>query len=288
MVSLLLTSLLAFPAAADSSDAFSAALHVRARRATVLIRNLTDSSRSTGAIVGVDRRSGYAYIVGCMHGLDGVEPLTSGQVTVDLFSARTAATNPTERCSDVELVAGNRTADVSVLRFRPSSPGDIAVIPLCPPSLRLDPGMPVMTVGAADNGYPTFRYGAVVSTSATEPRTTISTEAARGRSGGPTIDDRGFLVGCTVLFGKQPGESIVASRDALLDVCDTAGLSWLYSEPRQLAGKDFAFGVLKLLLLRLLIHFTRLHQRSQSSCTLVTRTVSLGYASGSPSNPSSR
>ena len=111
------------------------------------------------------------------------------------------------------------------------------VVPLCPPDkLKIKTPTTVMTLGAIMDGSPEIKIDRV---KGRKPiKKPDGTEALyweanipqqRGRSGGPMIDSRGYVIG--IASGTQHQKGYYTCIDEILKALQGAGYDWLFKEP---------------------------------------------------------
>ena len=211
----------------DSPD-FPKAAQEAAVTATVRVKNLTKGNGGTGAVVG---RSGpFVYVLTANHVVAGTE-----RVEVATFSARSYP-KPETVSASAEVVARSEEADLAVLRLVAPDPPP-GCLRVCPPALVPDGSdFPALGVGCQE-GRPTCLADVVkakrrVRRPGAEGLVTYwETEGGvvKGRSGGPLIDRRGYLVG--VAGGSNGERGYYSHPEEVHAFLRRNGLRWLYEDP---------------------------------------------------------
>ena len=125
--------------------------------------------------------------------------------------------------------------DLAILEAQLKDPP--AAILICPRDKRaIHLPIPVMTVGAIPDGPPEIIFDRVAAKKFLQKPD--HTEAnyweadipqAAGRSGGPLIDKRGYLIGIASGIWHQKG--YYSSINEILHALDQEGFTWLYQNP---------------------------------------------------------
>jgi hypothetical protein len=210
------------------SKYFSREMQVAAVEATVRVKNAASGANGTGVIVG---RSGpVVYVLTACHNAEKAD-----RVEVVTFS-KTSYPNPEQVYRSAEVVARWKEQDLAVLRLvtRDAMPGTVHI---CPP--RLVPtgkDFPGLTVGCRKAEAPSCQADTVrekkVVRRGGEESTAVVWELAgapqEGRSGGPLLDKRGYLLG--VCSGGSDRKSYYCHVEVIHRFLKRNGLEWLYEE----------------------------------------------------------
>jgi S1-C subfamily serine protease len=187
------------------SDDFTKEQQVAAVTATVRLLNLSQGTTGSGAIIG---KSGpFLYILTANHVVAKADRLE-----VHVFTAESYP-KPAEVYRGAEVLAGAAGPDVALVRLptRDTSPGTIKI---CPPRLLPKTAeIPALTVGCDLGDPPACRVVKVLGKKRVrkkgEEGITVYWEvdqpSPRGRSGGPLIDKRGYLLGVGSISGDGKG-----------------------------------------------------------------------------------
>jgi S1-C subfamily serine protease len=136
---------------------------------------------------------------------------------------------------EATVIARLPAVDLAVLEVELKNPP--APVPICPKHKRImHLPMSVMTLGAIEDGPPEIAFDKVENKRFLKKPD--GTEAnyweanipqGRGRSGGPMIDGRGFVIG--IASGIQHQKGYYSSTNEILHALDKEGLTWLYESP---------------------------------------------------------
>jgi S1-C subfamily serine protease len=211
----------------DSPD-FSRARQEAAVAATVRVVNPATDDEGSGALL---RRSGpFAYVLTADHVVRGADELT-----VCTFSARSYP-KPEHVCRSARVLARDEAADLALLRM-PAAEAPPGWLRVCPPSaVPARTGFAALGVGCTADDPPTCRSETVrgrrkvrkpsVDGSAWYWET--GQAPAKGRSGGPLLDPRGYLIG--VCSGASEGKGYYSHPEEIHRFLKANGLRWLYEE----------------------------------------------------------
>jgi hypothetical protein len=211
----------------DSKD-FPRDAQVRAVTATVRVFNAAKEVGGSGALIG--RNGPLVYVLTANHVVDGAKRLEVSTFTADSYPRAAAVYRA------AEVIAQSAEADLAVLRLttRDELPGSVLV---CPPA-RLPEGKEFVALSAGCDRRPApdcaledvkgkrrvRRPGAA--------RGVLCWETARapamGRSGGPLLDVRGYLIG--VDSGAGDGKGYYTHAEEIHTFLRRNGLEWLYEE----------------------------------------------------------
>jgi hypothetical protein len=212
---------------ADSED-FPAEAQVAAVAATVRVSNPALSAEGTGVVVG---RSGpVVYILTAAHNVEKAERLG-----VATFS-KASYPKPENVYDAATVVARWKEQDVAVLRL---VTGDVmpGTIRICPPRLvPREKNFAGLTVGCSKAEAPscladTVREKKLVRRPGEEGTAVVwelGNAPQGGRSGGPLLDKRGYLLG--VCSGGGDGKGYYCHVEAIHRLLKKNALEWLYDE----------------------------------------------------------
>jgi S1-C subfamily serine protease len=228
--------LAALPDQFVANDQFPSDRQRAAFEATV--RTYHPYTRSVGTAVVVARKDGTTYMLTAAH-LTAVQPYPGREKedpkVVELYFYR--ANNPDHVATEAKarVIARMPNEDLAVLAAELKN--DTPVIPICPRNkavIKLP--MTVMTVGALLDGPPEIKLDTVEKTKVvTKPDKTeaIYWEAnipqQIGRSGGPMIDARGYVIG--IASGTQQKKGYYTSLDEIHHALSQGDLGWLHQTP---------------------------------------------------------
>ena len=204
---LMLTWLLLLPAqieATDSAD-FPKKLQIRAVTATVRIHNRATKIEGSGVIVG--KQGPFVYILTAHHIVQGAD-----QLEIGVFSEQSYP-KPAAVYRGAKVVA--KAADIRDLALVRIVSDDktVGVLPLC--TREQNPkgdSFPALALGCALGQAPTGQINKVVAKKKIRPKGAgdpayfweWNDAVAKGRSGGPLIDKRGYVVG--ICSGTSDGK----------------------------------------------------------------------------------
>jgi Trypsin-like peptidase domain len=227
---LVLTILLLVPGEAPAeAKEISKEQRAAALGATVRVVNAAGRCEGTGAIVG---RSGpHVYVLTAAHVVYGAEK-------VEIHTC--SATSPAEEKSvykSGEVVARTKDArDLALVRLatRDEMPGRLRICP----SRRVpaERGFAALSVGCSDGKPPTSRDETVAGKKLIrrpgDKEAVLTWEVkerpAAGRSGGPLVDARGYLLG--VCSGASGREGYYGHTDVIHGFLKDNGFRWLFEE----------------------------------------------------------
>jgi S1-C subfamily serine protease len=177
------------------SDDFTQSAQVSAVSATVQIRNPSRKTAGSGVLMG--KNGPHVYVLTANHIVEGEEGLEVAVFSADSYP-KPKAVYRTGRV----VAAARGLADLALVRLTTDDP--LPEVRLCPAKqLPTSPGFPGLTVGCAGGDEPTCLLCKVAGkTRARRPNGKetalvweIDEKLAAGRSGGPLLDKRGFLLG---------------------------------------------------------------------------------------------
>jgi S1-C subfamily serine protease len=223
----------ALPGQFVENPAFNKAQQIVAFEATV--RTYHPASRSIGTAVIVAQKDGKSYLLTAAHLVSPValpERQNEDPERVEMFHYAAKKPDGVSSRGDAKVVARMPNVDLAVLEVELKSPP--AAIPICPRDKRMmHLPMAVMTLGAIADGPPEIVFDQVEKkrflqkpdhTEANYWEANIPQET--GRSGGPMIDARGYLIG--IASGIQNGKGYYSSTNEILHALDKERLMWLY------------------------------------------------------------
>jgi S1-C subfamily serine protease len=183
----------------SGTDTFPESLQQTSLAATVRIVNTADRSVGSGAIIA---RDPFVYVLTAHHIVSDIK-----SVEVHTYS-KESHPDPAGVYSHATVVANSESADLAVIRFstRDPMPEPLPIVPLElePQNLEPESRFPVLTVGYDDQDSAPRCIAAEVIDTKRVRRTAgdaavtvweVARESAPGRSGGPLIDQRGFVLG---------------------------------------------------------------------------------------------
>jgi S1-C subfamily serine protease len=194
--------------------------------ATMRVVNVSKRGEGSGVIVG--RKGPFVYILTAQHVVDGGERLE-----VATFSA-TSYPRPHRRYRTVSVVAkAGDLRDLALLRLTTNDPmpGSLSLCParLVPDGKRLA----ALTVGCSGGEAPTCQVDEVVGKKLARREAggktayfwEVAQAPAEGRSGGPLVDQRGYLLG--VCSGTNKGKAYFCHTDEVRAFLKQSGFDWL-------------------------------------------------------------
>jgi S1-C subfamily serine protease len=230
--------LAALPGQFVESDLFSKARQQAAFEATVRIYH--DPSRSAGSAVIVGRRDGLIYLLTAAHlvpekAIAGREKEDLKKVEIALFTVVGRDQPPKQAIATV--IARMPNEDLAVLTA--IVPNHAGIVPICPndrEKLKFQLPMTVMTVGAELDALPEIRIDVVRDKKLIDkPDQTrafhweADIPQPMGRSGGPMIDARGYVIG--IASGTQHKRGYYVAIGEIIAALHGEGLDWLTEKP---------------------------------------------------------
>jgi S1-C subfamily serine protease len=222
--------LLALPNEIDvvESRDFSRETQAAAVTGTVRVVNVGQEMEGSGAVL--KRNGPFVYVLTAAHVVADARRVDVATFTADSYPRAAALYR------GAEVVARSAAADLAVLRVttRDALPGSLRV---CPPTSVPDAkDFPALAVGCAEGGPPTCTVETVRGKRRVRKPGAEETacywqaegEPARGRSGGPLLDRRGYLIG--VASGAGDGKGYYGHAEELHAFLRRNGLKWLYEE----------------------------------------------------------
>jgi thiol-disulfide isomerase/thioredoxin len=190
------------------------------------IEDPTGHSCVSGTII--DARGGEALILTCGHGFR--ESQGKGKIEVDLFGP-----NGPQRVIGRMISYDSETRDIGVVAIPVSTP--VAVARVAPPRYRISSGMPVMSVGCNNGGFPTVQHSQINSLNkfVGPPTIQVAGQPVEGRSGGGLFSAEGYIIGVCNAADPSDKEGLFAALGSIyaeLDRKDAEGrsLSFVYQE----------------------------------------------------------
>jgi S1-C subfamily serine protease len=224
---LVLTVVLLVPGQADAREV-SKERKEAALTATVRLVNAAGRCEGSGAVVG---RSGpHVYVLTAAHVVDGAD-----KVEIHTYSA---AAPPEEKAvyKSGEVVARTKDGrDLALVRL--ATKDELPSLRVCPPRrVPAERGFAAVTVGCSDGKPPSCRDETVAGKKLIrrpgDKEAVLTWEVkerpAAGRSGGPLVDARGYLLG--VCSGAGGREGYYGHTDAVHGFLKENGFRWLYEE----------------------------------------------------------
>jgi S1-C subfamily serine protease len=199
------------------------------------VRIYYPANRVEGSAVIVGRRGSLVYLLTACHNVTG--KAENDDVEFNLYTAKDYPKLKAEVHGRVHARMPNE--DLAVLEGAFDPPG---LLPLCPKDMtRIRKPFPVLTVGCVADGPPTIEFDRVVEVDFLKKPDGSRANFWRaerpqvvGRSGGPLVDARGYVLGiCSGTLGKKGYYTEIAEIHAALA---RNGLDWLYAKPAD-AGK---------------------------------------------------
>jgi S1-C subfamily serine protease len=230
-ICLLLSLTIGQQAGSVESKDFSKDAQTAALRATVKIVNLTANHEGSAVIVKQDKNLVYLLTAGHL-----ARP--GDKLEIRTFTAESYP-KPANVYKAAEVLAANREKDIAVIRLatRDTMPG---VLPLCPPKKVLnEKDFPGLSAGCSGGEAPVCQVETVRGKKSVrrpdDLEATLTWESttapAKGRSGGPLIDKRGFIIG--VASGANDDQGYYTHIDEIHHFLKRNALNWLYEDERK-------------------------------------------------------
>lgn len=210
------------------SPEFSVDLQYRALGSTVRIVNLSNGYRGTGAVLRSDR--GIVYVLTAEHLVDKVANLEIMTFTDATYP------EPDRILTGAEVVAKTKEPDIALLKLLTRErlgPG----LTICPRTLAPTAKVfPAMSIGCSNGAAPTCLIDKVVDrkrvrkvlAGGTSLVWEVGIQHAPGRSGGPLLDARGYIIG--VCSGTTEDRGYYCHTDELYGWLKDSGYGWLVEE----------------------------------------------------------
>ena len=139
---------------------------------------------------------------------------------------------------DVSGAEGNAKPDLGLVAIR--APGVLATARVAPPGYRVQPGMPVVSVGCNNGEAPSARHSYVTSLDkfVGAPNVQVAGQPVEGRSGGGLFSSEGYVIGVCNAADPSDKEGLFAALGSIyaeLDRKDSEGrdLSFVYKSPSE-------------------------------------------------------
>jgi S1-C subfamily serine protease len=205
---------------------FSEAQQRQAITATVRVRDVAADAEGSGIVIG---RSGpVVYLLTASHVVEGAD-----QVEVAVFSAASQR-KPSAVYRSVRVIARERHSDLALLRLttKDELPGGLSV---CPPGRPL-PGKDLLAlaVGCGERGPSCLVETVQRKRLRRSPESEVVVvwegrhAQAKGRSGGPLVDRRGWVIG--ICSGTSGGKGYYCHVEAIHRFLKANGLEHLCDE----------------------------------------------------------
>ena len=222
--------------AAGVSDATLIAASVRLR-----VEDADGHSCGSGTII--DARGGEALILTCGHIFR--DSKGKGRIEVDLpgpAGAQRVTGRLVSYCvPEVNGAEGNSKPDLGLVAIQ--SPDVLATARVAPPGYRVQPGMPVVSVGCNNGETPSARRSYVTSLDkfVGAPNIQVAGQPVEGRSGGGLFSREGYVIGVCNAADPSDKEGLFAALGSIwaeLDRKDSEGrdLSFVYKSPHENRG----------------------------------------------------
>jgi thiol-disulfide isomerase/thioredoxin len=218
-------------AAANVSDAALLAASVRVR-----VEDTDGHSCGSGTII--DARRGEALILTCGHIFR--DSRGKGRIEVDLFGPsgpqRVVGRLVRYEVPDLNSGEGSSKPDLGLVSIPATNV--LATARVAPPGYRVQPGMPVISVGCNNGDQPTARRSQITSLDKFlgPPNVQVAGQPVEGRSGGGLFSSEGYVIGVCNAADPSDKEGLFAALGSIyaeLDRKDATGtdLSFVYKSP---------------------------------------------------------
>jgi S1-C subfamily serine protease len=220
----------------DSSE-FTEEVQSVAVTSTVKLVNPNDDSEGSGVVVKVTRP--FVYILTANHLVGDAESLEVQTFSRDSYP-KVHHTYPSAK-----VIARGKTGDLAILRL--TTHDELSAIQICPVSqLPPEPAFAGLGVGCSSGSAPTCKLVAVsgkklVRKKKGEAGTLVwesKENLVEGRSGGPLVDARGYLIG--MASGTSGGKGYYCHPEELHRFLRLNRLKWLAEEPTEPPAKPAA------------------------------------------------
>lgn len=226
----------------SATDTFSERLQQTALAATVRIVNTAGRSVGSGAIITL--RDRFVYVLTAYHIVPEIK-----RVEVQTYSTKSHP-EPAGVYSYATVVAKSESADLAVIRFTTPDPmpEPLPMVPLELVPQNLEPqksSLSVLTVGYDDpKSAPSCIATEVIDTKRVR-RTDgdaavtvweVAQESAPGRSGGPLIDQRGFVLG--IASGIAEGKGYFTHAEEIHRFLQQNGLQGLLAPTQEVSRRE--------------------------------------------------
>jgi len=222
--------LLMIPALVTGAADFPDALQRSAAAATVRVVNGAGKAVGSGTIV---KKSGpFVYILTANHVVDGEE-----RPVIVTFPAGATAESDDHTYRSAKVIARTKQGDLALIRLA-AGDGWPEPLPVCPPELvPRETAFPVLSVGCAEGAKgPSCWADRVRGKKRVRKKGQkeaayfweVTKKPVSGRSGGPLVDRRGYLLG--VCSGSNGDLGYYCHIDEVHAFLRTNGFRWLYSK----------------------------------------------------------
>jgi hypothetical protein len=194
--------------------------------ASVRLRVEDPDGRSCGSGTIIDNRNGQALVLTCGHLFR--DSHGKGSISVDLFNSGTPQTVAGE------LISYDLSRDVGLVAIR--CPGPVVIARLAPPEYRVEPGMPVVSVGCNNGDLPTARLSTVTRLNRFKgpPNIEVAGQPVEGRSGGGLFSPEGYVIGICNAADPDYQEGYFGAAASVYAELDRGKMAFVYQSP---AGK---------------------------------------------------
>ncbi len=225
-----LTLLLLVPGDVEVLESKDFPKEAQLRALTAGVRVVNSTADATGSGVLLRRNGPVVYVLTAAHVVAGAKRLEVATFSTESYP------KPAALYRSAEVIATSEELDLAVLRWttRDALPGAMEVCP----TTKVPEGknFTALSVGCADGGAPTCALEEVkAKRRVRKPGAEVAvlcweTAAApvKGRSGGPLVDARGYLIG--VDSGAGDGKGYYIHIEAIHGFLKANGLKWLTEE----------------------------------------------------------
>ena len=231
---MLFTCLLFLPGQIETTENphFSRQLQVRAITATVRITNLAGKSDGSGVIVG--KQGSFVYILTAYHVVKGAEELE-----IEVFTEKSHPKAEAVYRSARVIAKSSALKDLALLRVVTEDPMP-AILPLSPVAqVPKGAGFATLGTGCSQGGPPTEIVHNVLGRKKVSHKgggeTAYFWECAgtisQGRSGGPLIDKRGYVVG--ICSGTNGGKGYFSHAEEIHHFLKQNVFEWLCEKSKE-------------------------------------------------------
>ena len=192
--------------------------------ASVRLRVEDPDGHSCGSGTIIDARDGHALILTCGHIFR--DSKGDGKIEVDLFGPGGS------RQVLGRLVAyDSEHRDVGLVAIR--TPGPVVTARVAPSGYRIDPGMPVVSVGCNNGDSPTARHSQINSLDkfGGPPNLQVAGQPVEGRSGGGLFSREGYVIGVCNAADPSDQEGFFAALGSIHAELDRVEFAFVYQSP---------------------------------------------------------
>ncbi|MCE5302621.1 MAG: trypsin-like peptidase domain-containing protein [Planctomycetaceae bacterium] len=198
--------------------------------ASVRIRVEDPDGHSCGSGTIIDARDGQALILTCGHIFR--DSKGQGRIEVDLFGPngpqQAVGRLVSYSVPDLNGAEGNAKPDLGLIAIQ--TPGPVTAARVAPPSYRVQPGIPVVSVGCNNGQTPSVQHSQVTSLNkfVGAPNVQVAGQPVEGRSGGGLFSNEGYMIG--VCNAADPGdkEGLFAALGSIYAELDQRQLEFVY------------------------------------------------------------